>query len=79
MRSYCARASCDFLYWHLAPGRALPYRGCAEIVRKSCNTGAVAMQTPRENRRTLVRAPDMSRGDGAVAVSKEPTITTYAR
>ena len=56
MRSNCVRASCVFLFLfffffflhgHLAKRRAKPHGDCAEIVRKSCNSGAVAVQTPK--------------------------------
>ena len=39
---------------------AKPYRGCAEIVRKSCNFSAVAVQSPQPpdgNRTEPVRLP----------------------
>ena len=59
MCSHCMRASCEYLYGHLATCRAKPYGGCAKIVRKSCDAGAVAMQSPQiphGNRTSLVRA-----------------------
>ena len=40
--------------------RAKPYGGCAEIVQKSCNAIAVAMQSlqiPQGNSRALMQAP----------------------
>ena len=49
----------DFLYGHLATDREMTYGGCAEIVRKSCYAGEVAVQSPQiphENRTALVRA-----------------------
>ena len=46
--SHCLRASCDFFYGASGgqPG-VNPYRDCAEIVRKSCNVSAVAVQSPQ--------------------------------
>ena len=44
--------------WPLA--RVNPYRGCAEIVRKSCNLSGVAVQSPQppdDNRTEPVRLP----------------------
>ena len=55
MRSNCVRA-CYFLYGHLATDRAKPME--AEIVRKSCDAGAVGVQSPQSqygNRTTLSR------------------------
>ena len=43
MRSHYLRASCDFFY---GASGANPYRDCAEIVQKSCNVSAVAVQSP---------------------------------
>ena len=48
MCSHCLRASCNFLL--------NPYRDCAEIVRKSCNVSAVAVQSPQP-RTKIVRSP----------------------
>ena len=45
MHSHCLMALCNFLYKHLATPWAKPYRGCAKIVWKSCNAGAVAVQS----------------------------------
>ena len=56
MRSHCVRA-CYFLYGHLATDRAKPL--AVETVRKSCDAGAVGVQSPQNqygNRTTLVRA-----------------------
>ena len=66
MRSHCVRASCDFLYGHLATGRGKPYGDCAENVWKSCDAGAVAVQPPQilhVNRTTLVGAPYRGRAE----------------
>ena len=47
-----------------------PYRGCAEIVWKSCNLSGVAMQSPQPpdgNRNgTCAASVQRLRGDGAV-------------
>ena len=61
MPSHRVRASYDFLYGHLVTGRAKPYGGCVEIVRKSCDADAVTVQSPHGNRTGLVRAPHRSR------------------
>ena len=71
MCSHCMRASCEYLYGHLATCRAKPYGGCAKIVRKSCDAGAVAMQSPQiphGNRTSLVRAVQRPCRDGAVTL-----------
>ena len=34
-----------------------PYRGCAEIVRKSCNLSGVAVQSPQPVQTVIVRSP----------------------
>ena len=53
------KASCDFLYGPPGAGVNL-YRACTEIVRKSCNLSAVAVQflrPPHGNRMEPVRVP----------------------
>ena len=49
-----------------------PYRDCAEIVRKSCNVSAVAVQSPHGNRTEPVRGSAFARcpyGDCAVPLT----------
>ena len=48
--SHCLRASCNFFYGASGATRGArvnPYRDCAEIVGKSCNVSAVAVQSPQ--------------------------------
>ena len=51
MCSHCLRASCDFFYGASGATRGqpgvIPYRDCAEILWKSCNVSAVAVQSPQ--------------------------------
>ena len=66
--SHCLRASCNFFYTgpRGQPG-VNPYRDCAEIVRKSCNVSAVAVQSlqppqpPQGNRTESVRGSAFAR------------------
>ena len=47
MCSHCLRVSCDFFYGASGTTRGKSvYRDCAEIVRKSSNVSAVAVQSP---------------------------------
>ena len=58
MCSHWLRASCNFFYG------VSPYRDCAEIVRKSCNVSAVAVQSPQPphgNRTEPVRGSAFAR------------------
>ena len=52
-------ALCNFLYGHLATGWAKLYGSCAEIIRKLCDDGAFAVQSPQTqhgNHLALVQA-----------------------
>ena len=69
MCSHCLRASCNFFYRASGGGgggqpAVNPYRDSAEIVRKSCNVSAVAVQSPQPphgNRTELVRGSAFAR------------------
>ena len=66
MLSCCVRASCNFLYGHLATVQAKPYGGCAEMVQTSCNAGAVvvpSLQILHRNCKVFLRAPDSGHTD----------------
>ena len=76
MCSHCLRASCNFFYGASGgqPG-VNSYRDWAEIVRKSCNVSAVAVQSPQPphgNRTEPVRGSAFARclcGDCAMPPS----------
>lgn len=60
MHSHWVQALCDFLYIHYATGRVNLYRGCGEIVQKSCKAIVVALQSlqiQHGNSMVLMQAP----------------------
>ena len=46
-----------------------PYRGCAEIVRKSCNLSGVAVQSPQPPDSNRAASVQRLHGNGAVTVA----------
>ena len=68
MSSHYVPASCDFLYGHLPIGRANLFRGCEEIVWKSCNAGAISTESAWKLYGTRAGSIQRLHGDGVVTV-----------